>query len=217
MNQFTLKNKIVSLIGKRNSGKSQMLRYLYNQQKHLFRAVFVVCPTETVNSFYSDLVKKENIFDSYNEEWVEKLITKMTQVNAGKSEKDASHILLILDDLCSDTNFHQSKSFKKLCTRGRHVKISVIITSQYIYQIPPVARNNSDFILCSQMNTQGLDLLSTEFLFGNLSKKDFIDLYYKNTADYGFLVINNNCTKSNDDINEIYGSLRVPENFIKKM
>lgn len=217
MDKFTLKNKIVSLIGKRNSGKSQMLRYLYNQQKHLFKAVFCICPTESVNKFYSDLIKKENIFDSYNEEWVEKLIAKMTQVNAGKSEKDASHILLILDDLCSDTNFHQSKSFKKLCTRGRHVKISVIITSQYIYQIPPVARNNSDFILCSQMNTQGLDLLSTEFLFGNLSKKDFIDLYYKNTADYGFLVINNNCTKSNDDINEIYGSLRVPENFIKKM
>jgi len=217
MDQFTLKNKIVSLIGKRNSGKSQMLRYLFNQQKHLFKAVFCICPTESVNKFYSDLIKKQNIFDSYNEEWVEKLITKMTQVNAGKSDKDASHILLILDDLCSDTNFHQSKSFKKLCTRGRHVKISVIITSQYIYQIPPVARNNSDFILCSQMNTQGLDLLSTEFLFGNLSKKDFIDLYYKNTADYGFLVINNNCTKSNDDINEIYGSLRVPENFIKKM
>ena len=217
MDTFTLKNKIVSLIGKRNSGKSQMLRYLYNQQKHLFKAVFCICPTESVNKFYSDLIKKENIFDSYNEEWVEKLIAKMTQVNAGKSDKDASHILLILDDLCSDTNFHQSKSFKKLCTRGRHVKISVIITSQYIYQIPPVARNNSDFILCSQMNTQGLDLLSTEFLFGNLSKKDFIDLYYKNTADYGFLVINNNCTKSNDDINEIYGSLRVPENFIKKM
>ena len=194
-----------------------MLRYLYNQQKHLFKAVFCICPTESVNKFYSDLIKKENIFDSYNEEWVEKLIAKMTQVNAGKSDKDASHILLILDDLCSDTNFHQSKSFKKLCTRGRHVKISVIITSQYIYQIPPVARNNSDFILCSQMNTQGLDLLSTEFLFGNLSKKDFIDLYYKNTADYGFLVINNNCTKSNDNINEIYGSLRVPENFIKKM
>jgi hypothetical protein len=217
MDRFTLKNKIVSLIGKRNSGKSQMLRYLFSQQKHLFRAVFVVCPTETVNNFYKDLVKPQNIFDSYNEEWVEKLITKLAQENGGKPDNKASHILLILDDCCSDTNFHQSKSFKKLCTRGRHVKISVIITAQYIYQIPPVARNNSDFILCSQMNTQGLELLTSEFLFGNLTKKEFIDIYYKNTADYGFLVINNNCTKSNDDVNELYGNLKVPENLIKKM
>ena len=43
------------------------------------------------------------------------------------------------------------------------------------------------------------------------------DIYYKNTADYGFLVINNNCTKSNDDVNELYGNLKVPENLIKKM
>ena len=217
MDQFTLKNKIVSLIGKRNSGKSQMLRYLYDQQKHLFRSVFVCCPTESVNHFYEDIVKKQNIFDTYNEQWVEKLIERMTAENAGKPDNKASHILLILDDLCSDTNFHQSKTFKKLCTRGRHIKIAVVITAQYIYQIPPVARNNSDFILCSQMNTQGLDLLTTEFLFGNLTKKEFIDIYYKNTADYSFLVINNNCTKSNEDVNEIYGQLKVPENLIKKM
>lgn len=217
MNDFTLLNKIVLLVAKRNSGKSQMLRYLFNQQKHLFRAVFCICPTESVNSFYSDLVKKENIFSEWNEEWTEKLIAKMTQVNAGKSDKEASHILLILDDCCSDTNFHQSKSFKKLCTRGRHIKISVVITSQYIYQLAPVSRNNADFILCSQMNTQGLDLLTTEFLFGNITKKEFIELYYKNTTNFGFLVIKNSCAKNNEDINEIYGNLRVPENFIKKM
>ena len=117
---------------------------------------------------------------------------------------------------CSDTNFHQSKSFKKLCTRGRHIKISVIITCQYIYQVPPVGRNNSDFILCSQMNTQGLDLLTSEFLFGNLSKKQFIEMYHRNTSNFGFLIINNNCAKNNDDLDEIYGCLRVPSNFIKK-
>jgi len=217
MNDFTLLNKIVLLVAKRNSGKSQMLRYLYNQQKHLFRAVFCICPTETVNHFYSDLIKKQNVYESYNEEWMEKLITKMTQVNSGKSDKEASHILLILDDCCSDTNFHQSKSFKKLCTRGRHIKISVIITAQYIYQLAPVSRNNADFILCSQMNTQGLDLLTTEYLFGNITKKEFIDLYYKNTTNFGFLVIKNSCAQNNEDINEIYGSLKVPENLIKKM
>ena len=71
---FTLVNKIVSLIGKRNSGKSQMLRYLVMQQRSLFKSIFVLCPTESVNSFYKDLIKKENIFDGYNENWVEALI-----------------------------------------------------------------------------------------------------------------------------------------------
>jgi hypothetical protein len=214
--EFTLVNKIVSLIGKRNSGKSQMLRYLVLQQRPLFKKIFVICPTETVNHFYKDLVAKENIFDSYNEDWIDKLIKKMTELNSGKSDDDASHVLLILDDCCSDTNFHQSKTFKKLCTRGRHIKISVIITCQYIYQVPPVARNNSDFILCSQMNTQGLDLLTSEFLMGNISKKDFIEMYYRNTENFGFLIINNNCASSNDNLNEIYGNIKVPDKYIKK-
>ena len=190
--------------------------YKRQQQRGLFKTIFICCPTESVNSFYKDLVKKENIFDSYNENWVETLIKKMTEVNTNKTEETASHVLLILDDCCSDHNFHQSKSFKKLCTRGRHIKISVIITCQYIYQIAPVSRNNADFILCSQMNTQGLDLLTSEFLMGNIKKADFIQMYYRNTADFGFLIINNNCASSNDNLNEIYGNLKVPEKFIKK-
>ena len=214
--EFTLLNKTICLIAKRNSGKSQMIRYLVSMQRNLFKSIIVICPTEKVNNFYSELVKKENIRDSWSEDWTEKLIEKMTRENANKSDENASHVLLIIDDCVSDVNFHQSKSFKKLFTRGRHIKISIIMTSQYIFQIPPTARNNCDYILTSQMNTQGLDLLTSEFLFGNISKKELISLYYKNTANYGFLIICNNCVKSNDDINEIYGSLRVPEDFIKK-
>ena len=117
--EITLKNKIIAFCAKRNSGKSQLLRYLLLKSKHLFKKIFVVCPTESVNKFYSDLIPKENIFDQYSEEWVESLIKKMTQINAGKSDKESSHILIILDDCCSDTNFHQSKSLKKLATRAR--------------------------------------------------------------------------------------------------
>ena len=66
------------------------------------------------------------------------------------------------------------------------------------------------------MNTQGLDLLTSEFLMGNITKKDFIQMYYRNTADFGFLIINNNCTSSNENLDEIYGNLKVPPNYIKK-
>jgi hypothetical protein len=214
---FSLINKTVVLIAKRCSGKSQMIRYLVSQQRGKFKKIFIICPTEKINNFYNELVKKEDIRDSWSEEWTEKLIEHMTVANANKPDKEASHVLLIIDDCVSDVNFHQSKSFKKLFTRGRHIKISIIITSQYIYSVPPVSRSNADFILTSQMNTQGLELLTSEFLFGNLTKKEFINMYHKNTNNYGFLVINNNCVKENDDINEIYGCLRVPQNFIKQL
>ena len=157
--------------------------------------------------------KPEYIYDEYSEEWVNNLIAKMTKLNSNNNP-DPKKVLLILDDCSSDHNFHQSKSLKQLFTRGRHLNISIIMTAQYIYQIPPICRNNADFVLVSQMNTQGLELLSTEFLMGNISKQQFRDIYNLNTRDYNFLLINNNSVKSNDDLNLIYGKLKCPNEFI---
>jgi len=213
--EFEIKNKIICFCAKRNSGKSQLLRYLVNCSKDLFSKIFVICPTESVNHFYKDLVPAQNIFAQYKEEWVESLIAKMTDINSGKNDNDAKHILLILDDCCSDTKFHTSKTLKLLATRGRHIKIAVMITCQYIYQIPPVIRNNCDYIYVGQMNQQGLKLLTDEFLMGNIDKKQFVDLYHSNTNDYNFLVINNNSTSDNNDIKQIYGRIKTPDNHIK--
>ena len=216
MDNFTLLNKTICICAKRNSGKSQLLRYLVLLQRHLFKKIFLISPTEEINSFYSDVVKKENIFNKYNEDWIEKLMVCLSKENSNKNDEDASHILLILDDVCSDTNFHQSKTFKKLFTRGRHLKIAIIITAQYPYHIPPICRSNCDFILCSQLNRQGLEILTSEFLMGDLNKNDFMKMYYRNTENFGFLIINNNCASSNSNLNEIYGNIKVPEKYIKK-
>lgn len=214
MIDFTLENKIVALFGKRCSGKSRLLRYLVDTEKDIFKKIFVFCPTETVNNFYSSLVPKECIFDSYNNEWMMKLIQKMTDLKTNDNNNN-HNVLVILDDCISDTNFHQCPSLNILCTRGRHINISVIITTQYIYAIPPLMRNNLDFIYCGQMNKRSVDLMADEFLLGNIEKNDFIKLLNKSTKDYNFFVINCNSVKDNDDLNLIYGSIKTPEKYIK--
>jgi phosphate starvation-inducible protein PhoH len=56
MNNFTIVNKTSALLAKRNSGKSVLLKHLVNAEKHKFARVFVICPTEKINRFYSDIV-----------------------------------------------------------------------------------------------------------------------------------------------------------------
>ena len=90
--EFQISNKIICFIGKRHSGKSQLLRYLVTESKHLFSKIFVICPTESVNHFYKDLVPGQNIFAQYKEEWDESLIEKMTDINSGKNDEEAKHI-----------------------------------------------------------------------------------------------------------------------------
>ena len=214
---FELKNKVICFTAKRNSGKSQLLRYMLLQTKKQFSKIFVICPTEQINKFYSDIIPPENVFDQYSEEWVEALIKKMSEINAGKTNKEKKYVELILDDCCSDSNFHQSKSLKKLFTRGRHIGIGLLITAQYPYHLPPICRNNCDYILVGQLNKQGVELLCSEYMMGDISKKDFLDLYHSNTSDYGFLVINNNSSSDNTNIDSLYGNIKCPEKYLKKM
>ena len=206
-------NKTTSLVAKRNSGKSVLLKYLVEQSKNKFEKIFVICPTECVNNFYSSMVEKNCIFDSWNEEWVESLIQKMTTQNANKKKEEKKDILLILDDVMSDTNFAQSPALKKIFTRGRHINISVICTCQYLYNLPRICRSNLDFSIIGQMNRQSVQLLADEYMCGDIDRKEFVDLYNRSTRDYGFLVINNNSVKD-DDLNNIYGVIKTPEKYV---
>jgi hypothetical protein len=67
------------------------------------------------------------------------------------------------------------------------------------------------------MNTQSIHLLMSEFMMGDISNKDFLDLYHSNTSDYGFLVINNNSSSDNSNIDTLYGSIKTPKEYLKKM
>lgn len=206
-------NKTTTLVAKRNSGKSVLLKYLVDQKKSKFEKIYVICPTESVNNFYSSLVEKNCIFDSWNEEWANTLIEKMTTQNANKKKEEKKNILLILDDVMSDTNFAQSPALKKLYTRGRHINIGVIATCQYLYNLPPICRSNADWCIVGQMNRQSIQLLAEEYLSGDLEKNDFVKLYNRSTKDYGFLIINNNSVKD-DDLNNIYGVIKTPEKYV---
>ena len=51
---------------------------------------------------------------------------------------------------------------------------------------------------------------------GDIEPKEFMSMYYNATNEYGFLIINNNSTKSNADLNLLYGTVKVPIDEIKK-
>ena len=207
--ELTTINKCIALIGKRNSGKSVLLKYLVSNEYNRYSKVFVISPTECVNNFYKSLIPTNCIFNEWSEDWGDKLITDMSKINAGKSENEKKQVLLILDDCVVDTNFLNSPSLKKIFTRGRHCGLGLIFTTQYLYAVPPIVRSNCDYAIVGQMNRQSIQILADEYLSGDLERKDFISLYNRATRDYSFLVINCNSVKS-DDPNEIYGILKAP-------
>jgi hypothetical protein len=212
MCDFDVLNKRILFLGKTGSGKSRLLRYILNENIHLFSKTFIICPTERINKFYSKLIPPENIFDEYSEEWVDRLVKRLSSM--AESGSELKPILLILDDLGAENDIKNSKALQRIMCRGRHLSINVWFSAQYIYMVPPVIRNQFDYIMCGQSNRQSLEILSDEYLFGDVTRKEFQNLYHKNTKDYNFLVINTSSVKNSDDLNEIYGSIRTPTEYL---
>ena len=205
-------DKAISIVAKRNSGKSYLLRYLVKKQSHKFNKIFVICPTDSINSFYSTITDKSCIFNEFNENWANQLIEQLMQVNSDKN-LEKKRVLLILDDCMSDINFCKSKAMKTIYSRGRHFFLTIISASQYLKNLSPLCRSNSDYIFCCQCNRASIDILIHEFCC-NLSNKELIELYQKTVINYGFLVINNNSIKDNDNINNMYGRICTPNEFL---
>ena len=209
--EISLVNKTISVVAKRISGKSILIRFLVDRQKHLFQKIFVICPTGKINPFYNSITKDDCIFDQWNENWVNQLIDSMTKINSNTKERKSA--LLILDDCMNDIDFNQSMALKKIYTRGRHISLSIIATRQYMNTLPKICRSNCDIMITGQMNLCSIDMMASEYSC-NLTKKEFISLYNRCTKDYNFLVINNNSVKENDDLNLIYGQIKTPENYL---
>jgi hypothetical protein len=211
---FSIVNKRICVLGKTNSGKSVLLKYIVTQHKQEFDKIFVICPTEEINGFYSNLVPANCIFSDFNEDWLHKLIKKLTDLKK-EDNKKVLNVLLIMDDLGSDAKFITSDAFKRVCVRGRHLNISMIVSCQYLTQVPPICRSNICFLIVGQMNIQSVQLLADEFLYGSIDRKEFTKIYHDATKDYGFLLINCNSVKDTSNLNSIYGILKTPPEYIK--
>lgn len=199
----------VTLVAKRKSGKSYLLRHIVKHYAHNYSKIFVCCPTEELRPFYGSFVPSNCIFPTYTEEWGNELLLRLHEANKGTDENEMKRVLLILDDIVSDVDLHHSSSIETIYSRGRHLGITMVLTTQYLKNVSPLIRGNSDYILAAQQNKASVELLCSEFLSGDISKQDFLKLYNKNTFDFNFLMINCSSTKTGAR-DEIYAVIKAP-------
>lgn len=207
--EFDFIDGTITLVAKRKSGKSYLLRHIVKYYAHNYSKIFVCCPTEELRPFYSSFIPENCIFDTYTEEWGSELLIRLKQSNKGTNEKNMKRVLLILDDLVSDFDFHNSKSIETIYSRGRHLGLTMVLTTQYLKNISPLIRSNSDYIMVGQQNNASVEMLCSEFLSGNIKRPQFLEIYNKNTVNFNFLMINCTSTKTGG-LDEIYAVIKAP-------
>lgn len=168
------------------SGKSVLLQNLiYNDNfyKNIFDNVVYISPTIYNDATLCHMVEDDNIIKIEDPSQLEDIIDKVIE---SQKENPEEHTLLILDDCLGFIKRHSR--ITTLCTRYRHFRISIIITSQDFKSIPNIIRANaSGYILFKTLNSKEYEKIESEFN----SIPHFNDLYkYATEAQYNFLFIN---------------------------
>jgi predicted ATP-dependent endonuclease of OLD family len=184
----------IVLIGKRNSGKTTLLKDLCFHLKDNIDLAIAVSPTDEANEGFKTLLPGAFIFREPDEKHLDRIMDYQRQQ---LKKKDVKNLLLILDDCAFDRSFFNTKSFRQLAFNGRHLKITVILTLQYAISIPPGIRVQVDLVL--QLNERLLGNRKTLFetFFSIVSFEEFCRILDRSTTGFDCLVLYNRSRSNN--------------------
>lgn len=174
-------NKSFSIIicGAPGSGKTSFLMSMLNNEgenriyREVFKNIIVVSPS--LNSLPDGLlngIPQEQLFEELDDDVLE-MITENNEKYMEKKEKGYSQ-LLILDDIASWLKLKKNVVFlNKMFFNRRHLRLSIILTTQYIYQVPKSVRANASDIVLFKPTTSEFETIRKEFI--PMSKPKFIN------------------------------------------
>jgi hypothetical protein len=198
------KGPVVVLIGKRDTGKSFLVRDLLYYQQDIPIGT-VISGTEEGNGFYGKMVPRLFIHNEYNSAIIENILKRQrTVLKQVKKEMEAykrssidPRAFVILDDCLYDNTWSRDKLMRLLFMNGRHWKVMLVITMQYPLGIPPTLRTKIDYVFILRENY----IANRKRIYENYAGmfptfEAFCQVMDQCTENYECLVINNN-SKSN--------------------
>ena len=191
-------DKTIILVGKRDTGKSFLVRDLLYYQRDIPLGN-VISPTECANKFYSSIVPSIFIYDKYTPETVEKFVKRQKLVKKrlekqihyyGSSDIDDRAFFIMDDCLYDSKTWVRDPNINFLFLNGRHYHVLFLVTMQYPLGIPPVLRSNIDYVFILRENNLGNRKRLYENFAGMLpSFEMFCSLMDQCTENYECLVI----------------------------
>lgn len=205
------KGPVVVLIGRRDTGKSFLVRDLLFYKKDIPIGT-VISGTEEGNGFYGTHVPKLFIHNEYNTSIIENVLKRQRQVLKQVKKDVATYkrstidprTFVILDDCLYDASWTKDKMMRLLFMNGRHWKVMLIITMQYPLGVPPNLRTNIDYVFILREPY----IANRKRIYENYAGmfptfESFCQVMDQCTENYECLVINNN-SKSNKLTDQIF-------------
>lgn len=197
-------DKVVVLIGKRETGKSFLVKDLLYHHRDMPVGT-VISPTESANKFFGHIVPPLFVHEEYTAGVLENVIKRQKLVQKSIDQQTSLYgtcnidprVFVILDDCLADNCWVKDKNIRTLFMNGRHFHAFFVITMQYPLGIPPALRTNIDYVFVLRENLVSNRKRIYENYAGMFPTFDvFCQVMDQCTEDFECLVINNNA-KSN--------------------
>ena len=180
---------LMILQGSVRSGKSNLImNIIYNDNMYskMFDQIIFISPTIHQDMTLEKLREDEEIIKLDNPEDLDNILMKIVE-SQEEPENEKEHLLIIIDDCLGYIN--KGSYLNNLCTRYRHYRLSLIISSQDFRSIPNKIRQNATgYIIWKTNNKKEYNKIIEEFggLFPDFEK------YYITATDkpYNFLFMN---------------------------
>lgn len=215
LKQFNAKLKkdfSMLIYGSRRSGKSTLLKYMYELNKLGERYDHVICFSENTDALddMKTFVHGNLFFDKFDSAVLHRAII----LSKKYEDIDKPKKFLIL---CDDTGSlcRNDENIQKIFIYGRHMGMSIIILSQHYSFLSADSRNNADYLIIGRSNS-GLEkkAMIDNFLIGSRETDLIKDSEYgfyrkllnKYTENYKFLVID--CTSNNNSFHSVVKYIR---------
>lgn len=177
------------IAGKMGSGKtSTTLSLLRAVFAGCFHNIYVIIPENSLHSIPEKdnlFLPKENenkfIYHEYNEDTLTEILEQLQEDSA-----EGYSSLLIVDDFSSSfkTDKGAERILNKIIIRMRHLKTSIMLLSQNIYQNPKKWREVATNLICFDLGKSQMEKIFNEFFDYKRDQFDEIMKLYKNPWDY---------------------------------
>jgi hypothetical protein len=210
----------ICFIGKRGVGKSTALKDILNHHRDIPVGV-VISPTETANGFFEKFIPRMLIYDEPDEAIIKKFLDRQKNISTerkkelkkfGSSQID-SRAFLILDDCLYDKKWVNNIDIRSIFMNGRHYKIFFLVTMQHGMGLPPVLRNNIDYIFIFRNNIRREREKIYQHYAGMFPTYEaFEQVMLQTTENYECMVIDNK-TQSNKIEDQVFWYKATESNF----
>jgi hypothetical protein len=201
----------IVLLGKRDTGKSFLVRDLLYYHQHI-PVCTVISATEEGNGFYGKMIPRMMIHNEFNPSILESVLKQQRSIVTqmvkdvemyGRTNIDPRACLL-MDDCLYDDSWAKDRLMRLIFMNGRHWKLMLIITMQYPLGIPPILRTNIDYVFILRENITNNRRRIYENYAGMFHTFEaFCEVMNQCTENFECLVIANNA-KSNKLFDQVF-------------